>query len=147
MLYYLEMLLQSTDRTPLEAWEIRCYLRHSGKNDFVKWHAGLSKRAQVKLRTALQYLRYQPATRWTRPDAVALGDHVCVIHFSDENRTQHRVTGFHDVTNHVFVMCVIGFEKDGTYTPADYENQTRECRLEVNGRLSERTCEWPWSIH
>lgn len=141
------MLLQSPLRTPEKPWEIRCFLRASGKNDCEKWHQGLTKRAQVKLRTHLHYLRAQPESRWVRPGAVALKDHVCVIHFTDENRTQHRLTGYFDADNHAFVICVLGIEKDRVYTPADYESQTHDCRNEVRGQFEQRTARWPWPIY
>jgi len=141
------MLMQSPLRSPAEPWEIRCFLKESGRNEAEKWHLALNKRMQVRLRTHLNHLRFQPEQRWTRPDAAALGDHLCVIHFKDENRTQHRLTGYFDIKNHAFVICVYGFEKDGVYTPQDYADKTRQCREDVGNDFQQRTAVWPWRIY
>jgi hypothetical protein len=141
------MLLHSPARTPDQLWEIRCFLRESGRNECAKWHQNLSTRARVKLRVRLAYLRAQPESRWQRPEASPLGNHVAVIRFTDENGTQHRLTGYFDHKHHAFVICVLGVEKDETYTPADYEQQTHSRRSEVGERFAERTAAWPWDIY
>lgn len=140
------MLLQSTAKAPQIPWSFRCYVSSTGRNEFEKWHRSLSPTGRAKLATRLRYLREQPAERWRRPDAVALKNHVCVIHFQDENRKQHRITGYFDIEHHAFVMCVIGFEKDDEYHPSDYEEKANACRASVGTRFGERTVGWPWPI-
>lgn len=141
------MLLQSTSRSPDEPWEIRCYLRESGKNDALAWHAKFSTKGKVKVRTRLHYLRFQPQERWTRPEAAALKNNVAVIHVTDENGSKHRLTGYFDHRNHAFVICVLGYEKDDVYYPPDYEERTRRCRDDVGDDFDQRTAKWPWPIH
>lgn len=141
------MLLHSPLRSPEQPWSIRCHLRAGGRNDVIRWYDKLTRRSQVAFRTRLQYLRFQPQGRWVRPNAAALKDHVCVIHFQDENRTQHRLTGYFDHAHHAFVICVIGVEKDKQYDPPDYEDRTHQCRTEVGDAFGQRTAEWPHEIY
>ena len=90
------------------------------------------------------YLRQQPLQRWVRPEASPLGNHLYVIHFADQNRTQHRICGVAYPSYHVFVMCVTIVEKGGRYYPIDYEARTLECRSELLGGVHERSIASPW---
>lgn len=138
------MLLQSIEKAPLTPWRIYWYLTDSGRNVFSKWDEKLSVKARVKRNTALKYLRVEPLSRWTRPEASPLGNHLYVIHFNDENSTAHRMCGFIDLEHHAFVICATIIEKDGIYIPDDYEKRTLLAKENVLGDFDKHTCVCPW---
>jgi hypothetical protein len=138
------MLLQSSARSPEFPWAYYWYLTDSGRNNFIKWDARLSTTAKVKRNTAMKYLRVQPLSRWSRPEASSLGNHIYVIHFNDENRTSHRICGFVDLEHHAFVICATMIEKDGAYHPADYETKTLSAQINVQGNFGKHTLACPW---
>lgn len=140
------MLLHSPLRTPHKPWQFLCYITAGGRNDFTKWDAKLSVKARAKRDVAMRYLRVQPPERWNRPLASSLGNHLYVIHFSDENGTAHRLCGFFDLQNHAFVICVTIVEKDGKYNPQDYEKRTLDARTQVARAFAQHTAPWPWRI-
>lgn len=141
------MLLQSRLRTPHRPWAIRCLASTQRWADYAKWYErALTVKGRAKLATTLRYLVTEPSERWMRPKAVVLKDHVAVIHFSDENGMQHRITGYFDRKHHAFVMCVFGHEKDDQYQPGDYEERTLRDRSEVAGAFEQRTVAWPYEL-
>lgn len=137
------MLLHRTTHAPDQPWEIRCYVKER-RNDFEKWHAGLSVTGKARLAITLKYLCVRAESDWQRPHASTAGDHLGVIRFKDENRTQHRLTGYFDLAHHAFVICVAGIEKDGVYAPPDYEKRASACRESVGQYFDKRTSPWPW---
>ena len=138
------MLLHSVAKAPLVPWKIYWFIPSSGRNNFAKWDAKLSLKGRIKRNTALKYLRVEPLSRWTRPEASPLGNHLYVIHFSDENGAAHRMCGFIDLSNHAFVICVTMIEKDGKYNPDDYEARTLKAQLEIQSQFKKFTLECPW---
>lgn len=138
------MLLQSHQKAPETPWIIYWYLTGTGRNNFTKWDKNLSIKGRVKRNTALKYLRVEPLSRWVRPETSPLGNLLYVIHFTDENRTAHRMCGFIDLAHHAFVICVTMIEKDGTYNPNNYEARTLSAKLDVQADFDKRTLECPW---
>ena len=133
------MLLHSTEKPPEKPWAFLWYLTDSGRNNLVKWDTGLSTKAKVNRNTAMKYLRVQPLSRWSRPEASPLGNGLYVIHFKDENSTAHRLCGFIDHEHHAFVICVTIIEKDGKYNPDDYETRTLTAKRKVQGDFNKHT--------
>lgn len=98
----------------------------------------LSKKARANLDRTLEHLCVQPKTEWSRPHASPLGNHIYVIRFKDENRSQHRVAGhFHNET-HLFVMTEPAIEKDDNYDPPNLTelavHNKAVCDADFNGR-------------
>lgn len=141
-----ERLLEGAVKRPFSGWEYRLWLTDSGRNDFEKWDKGLSAKGRARRNTNMKFLRDKPADQWDRPEASPLGDNVYVIRFKDENSTQHRLFGYHDLSNHAYVICFAGFEKDHVYHPTDYGKRILQCRANIKGRFSERTIVCPWPI-
>ena len=108
-----------------------CYRNTVGKNLIDSHLRQLSKRASFNLRRTLEHLRVKPFHFWDRPHASPLGNHIYVIRFKDEQRTQHRFFGHHQAGQTVFVITLYGQEKDNHYEPSNYrrtcEHRQREC--------------------
>lgn len=114
----------------------------NGRSVVERQDAELSKTGKARRDVEIAYLRQQPLTRWTRPHASSLGDHLYVIRFRDENRKQHRMFGFADIPHHLFVICLTGYEKDNVYHPHDYIDRVKRCRDDIGPRIDERTRLW-----
>ena len=140
-----EALLEQPVKAVVSVWEYRLYVTPSGRNDIAKWDAKLSARARAKRNTNMKFLRDKPATQWSRPSASPISDNVYVIRFKDENGSEHRMFGYHDLQYHAFVICFEGYEKDNVYYPTDYEERVKKFRTEIAGKFDERTiaCTWP----
>ncbi len=93
----------------------------------------------------MKFLAQQPAKSWSRPKASPLGNNSYVIRFMDETGFNHRLFGFFDLSNHVFVICFAGYEQNDQYHPSDYEDRLEKCRREVSMDFDGRTtaCTWP----
>lgn len=141
-----ERLLQGSLKPVFAVWEFRLWLTESGRNDHEKWNSGLSATARARRDMNMRFLRDKPATLWERPDASPLGDNLYMIRFKDENGSQHRLFGYHDLKNHAYVICFEGFEKDNVYHPTDYKERIRKCRSDIEGQFNERTIVCPWPV-
>lgn len=112
---------------PKIRWNFHCLVSDRGVDATDKWKDGLSKTAQANLDRALEHLRFQKKTEWDRPHASPLGNHIYVIRFKDENRTQWRLFGHFYDEHDCFVATLGGTERDGIYFPAGYkDNCARE---------------------
>lgn len=86
----------------------------------------LSTKGKAKLDAKINQLKDKPKDMWLRPDASSIGDGVYVIHFSDENRTQHRPVGSFLDSYNSFVITIIAIEKDDKYKPKTYFATAKE---------------------
>ena len=101
-------------------WSFRCYINNRGDDIIDEWKRSLSPKGRANFDSVLKILKDQPKESWRRPSACGIGDNIFVIHFKDENRSQHRPTGnFLDIYNS-FVITTKVEEKDGNYIPSDY---------------------------
>ena len=107
-------------------------------SEFVAGRA-CSKKAAAKFDRTLDHLVQVDKTSWSRPHASPLGDHIYVIRFTDENRTQLRVFGHFEDLEHCFVMTLSGGEKDDQYEPSNYASQTQDRRTLVSSDFFGRT--------
>jgi hypothetical protein len=98
-------------------WTFRCYVDHRGMNVVLDWLSKLSPKARQNLKRTLEQLATKPKTAWERPHASPLGNHIYVIRFNDENRTQWRVYGEHEDERGCFVLTNYGTERGGKYDP------------------------------
>lgn len=101
-------------------WSYRCYKNATGRNQITSHLTGLTVKGRMQLRRTLEHLRTKPETLWIRPHASPAGNHIYVIRFHDENRTQHRLFGHHEASFAEFVITLYGVEKDRVYEPSDY---------------------------
>src|SRR4051812_23098902 len=101
------------------SWKFRCYVNARGEDIIDNWLERVSVVGKANLDRTLEHLRVQPKDRWSRPHASPLGDHVYVIRFKDQNRTQHRLFGYFDDQHSAFVISVPGIERDDVYEPAN----------------------------
>ena len=102
-------------------WKFDCFKDHRGESEVVDFLLSLSIKAKQNLKRALQILSVLPIQDWHKPQPsskIKDANHIYVIRFNDENRTQWRIYGFHDVNRNVFVKTNYGTEKDGKYKPA-----------------------------
>lgn len=104
-------------------WKFHCFLDHRGKDVLADWHRTLSTKGRANFARARDQLKDQPKTSWDRPHASPLGNHIYVIRFKDENRTQHRAFGHFADEHHAFVITLYGEEKDGCYSPSNYSER------------------------
>ncbi|WP_431107626.1 hypothetical protein [Variovorax paradoxus] len=141
-----EELLKGSKKPPFTVWEFRLWLTATGRNEHAKWDSELSKKGRARRNVSMKFLRDKPAAQWSRPEASPLGDHVYVIRFKDENGTQHRLFGYHDLDHHAYVICFEGFEKDHVYHPPNYEERVRKCRSDIKGQFDQRTIVCPWPV-
>ena len=126
----------------IENWKFLCYRNASGKNQISPHLVRLSKSGIMKLRRTLEHLQVKPQTAWSRPQASPTGNNIYVIHFTDENRTQHRLFGHHEITFQEFVITLFGVEKDGKYAPANYISicTDRKCECLAAPRKHKCSC-------
>jgi hypothetical protein len=124
-------------KTP--AWRFRCYLKQSGADLIQEWHGQLSKKGQAHLERTLEHLCVLDQTEWQRPHASALGHHIYVIRFRDENRTQHRIFGHFQGDE--FVMTTTAIEKDNRYEPNNAKEIAYIRRQECLANPDQRTQE------
>ena len=101
-------------------WTFLCYRNGSGRNQIYPQLRALSKQGTMNLRRTLEHLRVKPPSAWDRPQASPIGNHIYVIRFKDENRSQHRLFGHHESLYGEFVITLYGLEKDGNYAPPNY---------------------------
>jgi len=124
-----QILLHSRSPSPTPAWRILEFVDGRGQGAISPLDRGrLTSKGRAKFDRTLDHLRWQPTDRWIRPKAASIGDHIYVIHFTDENRIPWRISGFIDLPHHAFIMCVPGTERDGNYEPPNYIEQVRACR-------------------
>jgi hypothetical protein len=115
-------------------WLYRCYVDHRGKSIVADWVKSKSKKAQMNLRRTLEHLSQKPRETWERPQSSSLGNHIYVIRFKDENGTQWRIYGEHDLQHKCFVLCCTGTERGNIYDPpsetccATTVSRMAECR-------------------
>ncbi|MFY3697388.1 type II toxin-antitoxin system RelE/ParE family toxin [Achromobacter xylosoxidans] len=121
-------------------WTYKCFKDHRDIDVVDGWHKKLSPTARANFMRARQQLAHQPMTSWSRPHASPLGNHIYVIRFKDENRTQHRVFGHFEQTDSAFVMSVTGYEKDSVYYPKTYVADVSSARSVCEGNYEKRTC-------
>lgn len=136
--------MQSALRTPSPPWTFRLYLSPSGRSELDKWDRRLSASGKASRDVNMRFLSHQPLERWTRPHASPVGDHVYVIRFHDESRSQHRLIGYFAPEYRSFVICVAALEQDNQYHPADYVDRTIQCRASIGSAFIERTAPCPW---
>ena len=98
-------------------WTYRCYVDHRERDVIDAWLCGLSKKAKARLLRTLEHLSAKPKDLWERPHASPLGDHIYVIRFTDENRSQWRIYGEHHDDSECFVLCCFGSERNNRYEP------------------------------
>lgn len=139
----MDSILQSRSGSPMQPCELRSIVDQRGRTPIVEFRAQRSPAGRANLDRTLEQLRFQPFERWDKPLAARLKDHVRVIRFRDENRTQWRIFGYIAVPNHCFVMTLTGTERDGKYSPPDYEQRVAEARAAIGGNLLDRTAPWP----
>lgn len=120
-------------------WNFHQYVTSSSKEVIEKWASHISKKGRANLDRALDHLRDQPMTEWRRPEASPLGNHIYVIHFKDENRSQWRICGHFYMPHRTFVLTVGVKERDGQYIPEDYEKQATNNRVICDENFYERT--------
>ena len=101
-------------------WSFLCYRNDAGRNLIYSHLSALSKQGMMNLRRTLEHLRVKPQTSWDRPQASPLGNHMYVIRLEDENRTQHRLFGHHEIPRQAFVITLYGIEKDSHCAPSNY---------------------------
>lgn len=113
-----------------------------GKNVIIEWLEGLSAKARQNLKRTLEQLATKQKIGWERPSASPLGNHIYVIRFNDENRTQWRVYGEHDDERSCFVLTNFGTERGGKYSPPADEciQLARKRMADVRGDWDGRTC-------
>ena len=101
-------------------WRFICYKKTADHCEISKQLAKVSTKGRAKLLRTLETLQCLPQHRWERPHAstVINADHIYVIRFTDENRTQHRIFGNHQ--GGYFICTLMGIEKGGKYEPANY---------------------------
>lgn len=106
------------------------------------WMGGLSKTAHANLKRTLEHLSQKPASEWVRPHSSSLKNHIYVIRFHDENRTQWRIFGGMAVEHGTFVLTNHGTERGGRYDPkADVCINTATSRLDLClADWNRRTC-------
>ena len=124
----------------IENWKFLCYRNASGKNQISTHLARLSKSGMMKLRRTLEHLQVKPQTSWSRPQASPTGNNIYVIHFTDENRTQHRLFGHHEIIFQEFVITLYGVEKDGKYDPANYASICADRQCECLAEPAKHKC-------
>lgn len=123
-------------------WDYRCYVDEKGNNIIIDWLRNLSPKARQNLKRTLEQLATKPRDAWSRPQASPLGDHIYVIHFRDENRTQWRIYGEHDDGHKCFVLTNFGTERGGQYDPpsADCSATAKRRMVDVRKSWGVRTC-------
>lgn len=120
-------------------WNFHCLISDRGVDTIDKWRDGLSKTAKANLDRALEHLRVQKKTEWDRPHASSVGNHIYVIRFKDENRTQWRLFGhFYDEHN-CFVATLGGTERDGVYFPSGYKDSCAREKIACDQDFARRT--------
>jgi len=75
---------------------------------------------------------------WKRPSACSIGDHIYVIHFSDESGKQWRPFGHIDLERSAFVFTESAYEKDDVYHPHDAVERAKRHRDSVTADFSRR---------
>ena len=93
-------------------WRFKCFLSERGSDVIDEWHEKISKKGRAKLLRTMEHLVAQPLSEWARPYASPLRDHIYVIRFTDENRTQHRVIGHFHADTLYFILTQPAIEKD-----------------------------------
>jgi|GEM_PF-4566472 len=123
-------------------WIYRCYRRSNGGNDIVPLLMKLTARGRANARRAMEHLQQKDAQWWERPHASHIRgeNHIYMIRFRDENRTQWRILGFHEHAMSVFVLTNTATEKDGDYEPATYGSIASERRKECLADWDRRVC-------
>lgn len=120
-------------------WNYRCYVDHRGNNVITDWVKSLSKKAQANLMRTLEHLSQKQINNWERPQSSPLGDRIYVIRFKDENGTQWRIYGEHDLQRGCFVLCFSGTERGNVYKPP-----SDECCAATKARMAE--CREHWDV-
>ena len=103
-----------------DKWEFKCYKDRRNIVVVASWVKNdLSKTAWMRLKRALEILSNQKIMEWDRPNAsfVSDSDRIYVIRFKDENSTQWRIYGFHDIKLCHFIMTNYGTERGNKYEP------------------------------
>lgn len=101
-------------------WEFKCYKDRKKDIVVIQWiKHELSKKAWMSLKRSMEILAQRKIMHWERPHAsfVSDSDRIYVIRFKDENSTQWRIFGFHDIQLCDFVMTNYGTERDNKYEP------------------------------
>ena len=119
-------------------WRYRCFLTQRGEHVIDAWHSRISAKGRGKLARALEHLAAQPKSEWSRPHASPVGNHIYVIRFTDENRTQHRLAGHFHGNSLAFILTLTAIEKDDKYDPSDYADRASAnkvvCDADFDGR-------------
>ena len=122
----------------MKIWEYRCYVDDRGNNVILNWLSGLSKKALAKFKRQLEILECLEIQDWHKPNPASLVKyHIYVIRFKDENRTQWRAYGHHDLPKKAFVLSFYGTEKDRKYDPT-----TKECIYKCTIRMEQCRTNW-----
>lgn len=129
-----------------DGWKYVCFKDHRDKAVVIDWITSkLSKKAWMNLKRALENLAQRPINDWHKPhpsSKISNSNHIYVIRFSDENRTQWRIYGFHKVSKCVFVMTNYGTERGNKYEPSapDSRDKAEECMELCNSCWEQHVC-------
>ena len=105
-------------RLPIVKWKWRCFRDDQGTNVVIDWVTAKSKGGQARLKNALDQLSQLEKQHWHKPQpSSSIGNHIYVIRFSDENRTQWRIYGHHKDAIRTFVLTNYGTERGNKYDP------------------------------
>jgi hypothetical protein len=138
---------------PIEKlWSFVCYRNEKKEVVVFKWISGLSVKAKNNALRQMEILLQQPQENWHKPlpaSKIKGYNHIYVIRFNDENRTQWRIYGFHNQIKKVFVMTNYGTERDGKYkpTPAACADISKQCMEECNSNWDKYVCKCITNLH
>ena len=123
-------------------WIFRCYQNAQGKNLIISDITSLTVKGRMQAKRAMEHLSQKDIQHWARPHSSKISghNHIYVIRFHDENRTQHRIFGHHDRAYTCFVMTSKAIEKDDKYIPANASDHASARMVECNSDFSKFTC-------
>ena len=101
------------------------------------WLNGLSKKAMANLKRTLEHLAQKRITEWERPHSSSIGNNIYVIRFKDENGTQWRIYGEHELQQQCFVLTCHGTERGSVYDPP-----VAKCCDTASKRMAECREQW-----
>jgi hypothetical protein len=93
---------------PKDGWGYKCFKDQRNKVIIVDWvKKELSPKAWQYLKRSLENLAKRPISEWHKPNPsskISTSNHIYVIRFKDENRTQWRIYGFHNHEKSMFSL-------------------------------------------
>ena len=122
----------------MKIWNYRCYVDDRGNNPVLTWLSALSKKAQANFKRNLEIIECLEIADWHKPSPTSyVNNHIYVIRFKDENRTQWRIYGHHNIEKKVFVLSFYGFEKGNRYEPS-----VEQCVNVGSNRMEQCIADW-----